>query len=226
MRLQMPFYVIDFDRTLGSVEANTKLLVRSVNDIVGDNLLVGEMQKTIVELSDAGLAFDAYGYLLSRTSADTVDKVMERFEMLGQQSIENLREKGVSEFLEWMRATERSYCIMSYGSPDWQTAKVRAAGLGDAPLIIVNSPDKVAIINSWQNSAGEYDVSVGFSRSRQFKQIVLIDDKAKAFANIDTTIRGYHVAKEPLLLSQQGQVSPDVVRVMQINEIIQYETKL
>ena len=220
MNHQAPLYVIDFDRTLGSVDGMTRLLCRVISDITDDEGLVRDLKSTLRAASESGLSFDAYGYLSSRVPKSTVAKIMERFVTFGAQDVEVLREEGATAFLDWIDRHGFTYCIMSYGAADWQTTKVRAAGFDDTKLLVVDSPDKVAVIRTWKNENGEYDV---LRSGRRFVEIVLIDDKAQAFNHIGESIRGYHVAKEPLLASQAGIVAPRVRRMLNIKEVIDAE---
>lgn len=219
------FYVIDFDRCLGNVDASFSLL----QSIIGEMGLVSadEFAKVRADTEARGESFTVFGYLKDYTTDEITQRVVDEFMRRGKDATSgSLLEAGAQEFVSWLDENHKHYGIMSYGDRIWQSTKIAASGLGKIACMIVDNPKKAGVITTWRNDVnGQYELPQVFG-GYTTNEIVLIDDKATAFDNLPEGTRGYWVVKDGHPLAFQNGAVPSVVtRVEQIDQIIDLEQK-
>lgn len=219
------FYVIDFDRCLGNVDASFSLL----QSIIGEMGLVSsdEFAKVRADTEARGESFTVFGYLKAYTTDQVTQQVVDEFIRRGKDAAsDSLLEAGAQEFINWLDKNHKYYGIMSYGDRIWQPTKIAASGLGKVACMIVDNPQKASVITTWRNKAnGQYELPQAFG-GYTTSEIILIDDKATAFDMLPEGTRGYWVVKDGHTLPfQQGIVPSVITRVEQINQIINLEQR-
>lgn len=193
MKIIDTFYAIDFDRTLGDVNANFELLA----DFLQEH---GVMDKEELaahrhEEEARGESFSVLGYLRAH-HAGTLDyeKFARGYQIVAAEHPGSLLIPGALEFLQWLEESARAYGVVSYGEPEWQALKIRAAGLAAIPSIIVETPKKSELFQTWLQPDGTFHLPSELARGNSelaAKNLVLIDDKLAAFENMPTGERGY-----------------------------------
>jgi len=219
------FYVLDFDRTLGSLTASTSLLLHVLSSYESD-AFVYQVKEQLQVSSDAGRSLDMNELLESTLPPNVVKTVLDEFVKTGLENA-NLCEPGVSKFLNWLQLEHLHFGIVSYGSHKWQLAKIQAAGLGHIPSYIIPTPQKAEVIAGWQTSDGtKFNIPRELTGAGMLTvdTVILVDDKAIAFDGLNSKARGYLVLPSSPLLSQRGDIPQNVQRVLRIDDIIMHES--
>ncbi len=220
------FYVLDFDRCLGDIESSFDLLKEVVQELSvgsGDSL-----QSAREHIESSGGSFSALKHLAELNPDMDLNVVGKLFLERAKLQKGNTLEPGAIELIEFLIATNRDFCIMSYGDKKWQMLKINAAGLGNVANIIVPSKHKSAYIAKWLNAKKQFIIPSDFFADNQPRiadEVVLIDDKIMAFDGLPASARGYLVqgrAKKHEK-SQLNRLLSSVKAVKTIDEIIKYE---
>jgi len=139
----------------------------------------------------------------------------------------SLLEPGAVEFLNFLRSSERDFCIMSYGEKSWQKLKIISTGIDDGPILIVSSHKKGSLIANWYDAPSrKYHIPKECfldNKPRTANEIVLIDDKIGAFDNLPDNARGYLVAGLTNRAKLVRQVPSRFKQVVHVDEIIAFE---
>lgn len=219
------FYALDFDRCLGDVEALSEFfnkIIVSMELVTADRLMAARRS---VELS--GGSFDMVQFLRDEIGEMATKRAIERF--CGTPSSESFLLPGAAELLAFLAQANLPHGIVTYGGERWQRAKIQRSGLWGVPTLVLDTPKKAETLLSWHDEESEWFVLPQEFADGRPNEIVLIDDKAKAFDGIDeqSNIRGYFVQSGELLLpSQEGSVPASVRPVQSLHEIVNYEQKL
>ncbi len=220
------FYVLDFDRCLGDIEASFEILKQVVQELAvgsGDSL-----QEVREGVESSGGSFSALKHLAELNPDMDLDAVGKLFVRRARLEKGRLLEPGAIELIEFLISTNRGFCIMSYGDEKWQMLKINASGLSDVANIIVPSRHKSAYIAKWLNDKKQFIIPSDFfadNQPRLAAEVVLIDDKIMAFDGLPVGARGYLVQSGPKKHdnSQVTRLLSSVKVVKKIDEIIKYE---
>jgi len=98
---------------------------------------------------------------------------------------------GAIELLSFLQQKTISYGILTYGQADWQRAKILATGSADLPVVITDRTDKGALIASWRQASGAYQLPPELD-GQFVKQIMLIDDKIYSFDGLPADALGLY----------------------------------
>jgi len=223
------FFVLDFDRCLGDYDANVKL----IKDIINELSIVDAktFQKDHDETKANGMTFRVLDYLKENDPDTNLDVIQNAYAKRAQATPGCLLESGANEFINFLRSANRNFCIMSYGDQSWQMTKITAAGFGDIIKIIVSNEHKSLHINEWFDEKSRCFVvpkecfSDGIAKRAH--EVVLIDDKVKAFKDLHPSARGYLLQSiSRIYASPQGKLPSSVKRVTRLDEIIEHESKI
>lgn len=223
------FWAIDFDRCIGNVDQLYGLLEAVVNEVTP--LDVARLEAARQEMEASGGSFNMLGYLRHVTKIDqaTYGRVAQSFLERARGMRHQLLEPGAEELFQYLETRAIPYAIISYGNPDWQRLKIRAAGCGEVPTHITSYPEKGILITDWHDELGGHFVVpasiVGSRTDLLVDEVVLVDDKARAFHGLPADARGYwvHSLSGELLPSQQGSVPEQVTTVRGLPSLIQAE---
>lgn len=218
------FYAIDFDRCLGSVDACFGLLQDVLHDY--KPVAVNEIEKAKEHVALTGETFLVFDYLKSIVPEEELEEIVREFTRRAQSVPGSLLEQGASEFIEWLKDTERAFGIITHGETKWQELKIVAAGLGDLPRLITTSNKKAEYIAKWQNDNKQFTVDSSLSGGLEIvaDRVVLADDRMVAFEGLPLEAKGYWVVREVEVKSfQAGQLADNVTRVDYVDGIIAYE---
>ncbi len=225
------FYVLDFDRCLGDIEASFDLL-KEVVEVLADNS--GQaLQAARHQVESSGGSFNALKHLAELNPDMDLTAVGDLFMRRASQKPGRLLEPGAVELIDFLISTNRDFCIMSYGDARWQILKINAAGLGEVSNVIVSSKMKSNYITQWQDSkSGEFIIPADFFANQQPRlahEVVLVDDKQLAFQDLASGARGYLVAgKQRTAANNRHSIAmPSSVKVVtRVDEIITQELLL
>lgn len=222
------FWAIDFDRCIGNVDRLYGLLEEVVAEIAPLNVTQLEAARKEVELS--GGSFDVLGYLrdIKKIDQATYEQVLRTFLERARSVRQQLLEPGAEVLFAYLEECNVPYAIVSYGNPLWQRLKIQAVGYGALPIYITDYPEKGKLIAGWHdNFSGRFTIPPDITGSDVLvvDNVVLVDDKAKAFDGLPLAARGYWVKPlfGELLRSQQGSVPEWVISVRGLEAIIELE---
>lgn len=195
------YWVIDFDRCLGNVD----VLFEHYLDVLCDHHRIDAESivtaRRKVEASKG--SFDVVSYLISNglLTDNELQLVGEGFIRRSAGDARVLM-PGAQEFLRYLKLCfEGRYGVVTFGNPYWQQLKISAAGLGGMPHMVVNSPQKASYIATWyDNQAERYILPKSLLNSHSgahqtIKEVVLVDDKPKAFDGLHAMTSGYLVTQ-------------------------------
>lgn len=223
------FFVLDFDRCLGNYDANVKLKMKVVDEL---SIIGGRAFRLAHdEIKANGISFRILDYLRENDPSVDIDVFQHTFIKYAQSNPGSLLEPGANEFMNFLRSTNYGFCFMSFGDKAWQTTKIIAAGFEDVAKIIVSNEYKGRNIAEWFSVRGGYFVIPGGcfldGVSRKAREIILLDDKVKAFNGLPDRARGYLLQDiSRIYLSPQGKIPSSVKRVTRLDEIIKHESRL
>lgn len=221
------FFVLDFDRCLGNFEANLEMKKKLVSELT---IMRGEdFQKAHDDFKADGSSFRVLKYLKENIPNFDENAFMGKYIEEASKKPINMLEPGAVEFIDFIRSTGHYHCIMTFGDKKWQTTKVKGAGLGDIITFVVPTEYKGKCIAEWFDEESDCFIVPGEcfndGQPRRHRQIVLIDDKLKAFDGLHPKAHGYLLQSiARIYVSPQGKVPKNVRRVTRLDEIISYES--
>jgi len=224
------FYVVDFDRCIGDIEASFNIVKEAAHElsIVDRDILLDMRKKTEAR----GETFITFDHIKNHNSSADFKAIEELYLKKAKNNSDNLLEPGARRFLDYLKKTKRHFCIMSYGDKRWQMVKIKGARIGNVPIVIVQSSNKCDYIKQWFNQFNKtYTIPGEFFSDNQAhvaEKIVLVDDKITAFKNIPEGTSGYLVigSSSAHTLSHLNEVPKSVKTVTRIDKIIEIEAKL
>lgn len=224
------FYVVDYDRCLGNAELLYGLLQDSVTAIRNDfDHAAMDAERHMVE--SRGDSFDVLRYVEQRLGDNAqYHGVLQVFIARGQSLPPGaLLEDGAITFIEYL-STRHPFGILTFGSTAWQLAKLQASLPHALPHIIMGHKHKIRYMKQWRDPQtglfvlpDEFWGATGYSHAAQ---LVLIDDKAAAFADIEDGMRGYWILHREVLPSQRGDVDGRVTKVTSFRQVIDHEATI
>lgn len=224
------FYVLDFDRCLGNIDASFYLL-EEVIDNQSLSVSKASLDAARKETESSGGSFDVFGYIKDKIPNFNINLIESDYINSAANRTNELLEPGARKFVDFLSSNKCYFCIMSYGDKDWQTLKIQAAGLGNIPIIIVPTKQKNDYINDWydENISKFVIPSAAFTDKKSLlaTEVVLVDDKKISFKDLNPKARGYWVSGSANPLADQSELPISVKSVSRIDEIIDLEfTKL
>ena len=223
------FFALDFDRCLGNYEANVRLIREVINEL---SAIDGQtFQSAHDETKASGVSFRVLDYLKETDPGIDLDIIQNIYIKRAQAAPGSLLESGANEFMDFLRLANHSFCIMSYGDKNWQTTKITAAGFGDVVKLIVSNEYKGRHIAEWfDEQSGHFIIPKECfldGISKMAREVVLIDDKVKAFNDLPAKARGYLLQDiSRIYASPQGRIPSSVKRVTRLDEIIEHESRI
>jgi len=207
--------VLDFDRTLGEVARCMDRLFVVAKQFGLDAEAIREAQaKTQAD----GGSFEPLSLVRTMLGDDAhYDAFMRQYKKLPGHPV---LYEDAARFLLTLESAHIPNTVATYGvSREWQEAKLIASGY-KGTYDILKTPDKAALIRSWQNEAGLFEFRDSETSGWIAVSVCLIDDKASAFANLPEGVRGYLVQRDRQQLeSQRGEVSERVERINSLAQL-------
>ncbi len=221
------YFVVDFDRCIGNIDASFNLLNEVAHElmIVNKELFIS-MRK---QAESEGKPFSAIEQLKKKYPSTNLDIIEKMYLKKASLLSSELLEPGARDFLDYLHFNKINFCIMSFGDERWQKVKIKGAGITKTPVIIVKRIDKSSHIREWLNpKSGKFLIPKKYfldNKSKVASEIVLIDDKVKAFENLPLNVRGYIVlgSSSTQTKLQIDGLPSSIKKVDLINEIIDQE---
>jgi hypothetical protein len=230
MQVSPVFYVVDYDRCLGNAERLYLLLQDSVM-AVSSNFDCAAMNAERDTVESKGGSFDELRYV-DKQLGDTAQyqAALRTFIARGQsQPPSALLEDGALAFIDYLSA-RHPFGILTFGSPAWQAAKLQASLPRSLPHIIMGHKHKIRYMKQWRDpQTGLFVLPDEFRRATGYShaaQLVLVDDKAAAFADIEDDMRGYWILHRQPLPSQKGDIDERVTKVVSFQQVIDHEATI
>lgn len=213
-------WLLDFDRCLGDVD-------ELVDDLFRVATAKSGQIKNWREAEDKyknGLLVDFLDHVREGAGKEGWQKLLDIFgERAEIDSGEGVRETGVSEFLNWLEERHEAFAILSYGQSDWQRAKIKRAGLSGLPYQIVSTPKKAKLIADWYDPGERVyirpDMKGDEGLGKKYDEVIIVDDKLRAFDGLPEACRAYLVNKSKLISGNTA-----IIRVDKISDITRHET--
>lgn len=218
------FYVLDFDRCIGSTDMFQVALEEAVGNVASIQPAVIHEARRKTEQS--GGSFDTARFIideLARTKSSVSWQVV-CDEMLRLARTRDMLEPYARELLQLLEARGESFGILTYGGQQWQRLKLASAGIGDVPYIITSQRSKGLVLASWQQDDGTFVIPGELAgRPLCAANLVLIDDKVVSFTDIPVGVRGIRIVwpGRPQLVSQGGSLPKNVVEVEGVHGAIE-----
>lgn len=221
------FFVVDFDRCLGSVDSSFNLMI----DIVTDLRIVDskELLEARHEAESKRISFSVFSYIKNVKTNVDFGVIEAEYIKRAKKNPMSLQEPGAGKFINYLINHGEYFCIMSYGDPHWQAVKISAAGFSDIPLSLVDTKYKTNHILKWYDDNSEVFTVPADNfvdkTTRSTREIILIDDKQSAFKDLPKGVRGYWVQNHsgPTAF-WSGEKHELIQTVSSIDEIIDLES--
>jgi hypothetical protein len=189
------------------------------------------LQLAYEESATSGKSFSALEHIYSHNPTVDFDAVENEYIDKARKLTDHLVEPGAKDFIDFLKSTNRDFCIMSYGEKRWQNLKIMASGFGNNQRLVVPSSQKSLYISQWADSnGGPFIIPKEFfsdTKPRMAREVVLIDDKLAAFDGLPINSRGYLVQQatsKDTSINLNYKLSLSVKCVSSLDEIIHKET--
>lgn len=229
MQIIDTFFALDFDRCLGDYEASvdlTKQLIDEITSLDGRTFRKLHDQSTAIKKT-----FHVMEYLRENEPDIDLNAFHAAYVERARKDSSALLEPWADEFLKFLNEAGHHHCIVSYGDKGWQIAKINGAGLDNVVKVIVTNEFKGQYIAEWfDETSGHFIVPAECfvdGTAKKAREVVLMDDKAKAFKGLHRKARGYLLQDiSRLYASPKLKVPSSVKRVNRLDQIIEHESKL
>lgn len=214
------FQVIDFDRTLFDTSKFAKLVTQEV-DVIQPGL-GAKLDEQFEIMYKRRETFFLFHYLRSEIGNERLEALAAH--IVDKVGVDALLMPGAREriaFAERIATQRPGWGILTYGDAEDQHMKLRLAGFGEAPTILLETPNKSEAIATWKNDDGTFTLPKEFGGAT-VTDITLEDDKLRAFYDIPAGVTGVWMknAQNELV---EGEVVPEgVVGVYSLLESIEY----
>ncbi len=194
------FYIVDFDRCLGRTDAFQALLEKVLEDWPVVDLAMVRYAHT--EVKKTGGSFDNAHFIRHSLNDRRLDGdgIWQHIETKYAEaaSQQDMFEPHAQELLHRLNARNDRYGILTFGGEQWQALKIKVAGLGHVPHMIVSNKAKGRLIAGWQQSDDTFIIPAPLAgdHSVRAKRIVLIDDKPLSFEGIPPEVMGICVGPQ------------------------------
>lgn len=205
------FQLIDFDRTLFDTAAFATALTDEINR---QDPGLGTVY--IEAMNDAYLREETF-FLLRYLREQKGDEWLEALvnSVITAHGADSFCLPGVNErlmFAHSLSDLRPSWGILTYGDAIDQYMKLRIVGLEGAAVYITDTPDKAALIRSWQTADGTYVLPEAFGGA-EVDELTLEDDKLRAFHSLPENVTGIWLTQDETeaarsTAQQLGDVTP------------------
>ncbi len=204
--------IIDFDRTLGDVDASMKRFYNAA-EFVGVNAAHVKSAQTKTE-ADGG-TFEPLSFVKDQLDEEGYAAFKNHFITADGPSIMYPESQ---PFLDMLTEKNMPFVVRTWGvSAEWQHLKIAAAGYTGA-YEVMDKKDKGAEIESWRQETADGNSIIVVPDHPSSPELitadsaVLIDDKASSFKSLNRKDTGFWIVPKDgeLLKSQQGDVPANV----------------
>jgi len=214
------FYLLDLDRTILDTEKASALLI----DLVAKESpkLAASLRIQVDVYNQHGTPFAIRDVIAEQVGEETAARLEEVF--IDESQRQYLLLEGAEDLFAYTdNAPERSFGILTYGSPKGQMMKLKATKLDTLPLMITQQKHKGELIMSWKVPDG-YQLPSEYG-GQLVDQVVLVDDRIFSFEGLPNDVRGYWVTDDLSLLDTVEHAA-NVKPVYSLQEVIDNEQRL
>jgi len=186
------FYALDFDRCLGDTDKLMSMFEVSSAEL--SHVSRNDLRQAREAEEAKGLSFDAVAYVRQVIGEDYqhFDKLIEYF--CQQARLNDMLMAGARRLLSGLVARGDNFGIVTYGSQDWQSIKIKASNLESYPVFITENRLKGQVIAGWQDSDEGIALPHELAKDSGFiDTLTLIDDKPISFADLPEWADGIYV---------------------------------
>ena len=207
--------VLDLDRTLLQDNAASAVLIQASKEVGVDP---SGWQQAEAATVAAGKSFLPFGYLAAMYPAPVLDALKQHFLVLATQA--KLLYDDAWPLLTALDDRHIPTMILTYGENDFQRLKLEATQLHKYEYIISDIPHKGGLIAEWRR--GEGYLPPGWPDGSEARHVLLVDDKAIAFAGLPDDCRGAWLQRpdEPMLPSQLGEIPSTVTDIASLGDCL------
>lgn len=186
------FWLLDLDRTLLDLDVLVQLLYEVLDE--SGVMPSHELHRKQTEIEESGGSFSPVAAIIEYGGEALWQAV--QLQLIERADKDLLRLSGATQLLHALDAHRRDYAIMTYGVPAWQTLKLQLAGFDTIPYIIIDTPQKGQLIDSWRDDNDCFVLPKALGSASKVvcvETLALVDDKQLAFNGLPTQVRGYWV---------------------------------
>ena len=197
-------YLIDADRCTLNTEKVLPNYIAAIRDVseryrMGD--IVSELEYVKEKIESTGGSFDLIGALRGILDDKGFSGVLPEINSVYAALVRDNDEllfQGAIETLHYLDDQQRYKGIITYGGAEWQNVKISNTDLRQWRVTVVGSPRKSDMIASWKQSDGRFLIPAGLVAPEPVLtwEVVLVDDKPKAFEGMVDGMRGYLVVRD------------------------------
>jgi hypothetical protein len=219
-------WLLDYDRTLGNPEVAIAGLKRACQRLeVTDIKALDEAYSTSERIRKS---FDVVEYLVGTEKLTEGDVSQVMGEVVSQQTPDILypdakRFLRKFELLARVDGPARQPVILTQGNRQWQTTKLKLAGLeGRYPYSITDRGDKGVIVAQSRNDISEeYQLQTDNGGLLVARKVILVDDKEQCLMELPDDCDGIHVARDRARTeSELHELPSNVTRVDDLAGIV------
>ena len=219
------FQCIDFDRTLFDTPRFVKALTDEVDRVHPG--MGAELDKKFESAYKAERTFFLMRHLRSTLGSEAVMQLVEA--LIKRHKGDRFLLPGALERIQLADeiSTQRpAWGLLTYGDIADQKLKIAIAGLNQAPLHMTDTPHKAAVIASWQQPDGTFQLPSELG-SQIVTQVTLEDDKLRAFKDLPKGVVGVWVHPgeqrgEYQEVATQGGIITEAPSVAESGELLRH----
>lgn len=207
--------VIDFDRTLGNVDAAVERLYNAAELCDID---VNHIREERIRFENDGGSFDPLQYIQSQLDQKSLEHF---FEVYTAFEMPEIMYPDARDFLKKLDDTEIYYIVLTYGTnPTWQLLKVRTSGY-TGPVSVVHQTDKGKAIIEHREESGVYRF-IDSTNNIEFiaNTVCLIDDKEIAFKTLPSDCTGFLIHRDGTKLKNPQAVLPEHITTISTLDLL------
>lgn len=204
------FHIIDLDRTL----LDTSKLAERLRAIVAKNNadLALAIEREVEKYAQLTNSFFMFEYIAINAGHDALESYVE--ELNATTDVEDLLLPGAVNRMEFATSQPNwEMGILTYGSPHDQEIKLKLVGLDTKHRIITSTPKKGAIIASWKQPDGTYQLPDAFG-GHTVDVLTFDDDKLVAFEDLPEDVLGQWITKSSMDSTFESDDLPGNVRAI------------
>ncbi len=213
--------VLDFDRMLSDNAEYMKRLYRVAET---EGVDVAHIDAARQATEDDGKTFEPLSFLKDSLTTEGYDRLCYSF----TNAEGDILYPDARRFLGRLQHADVPHIIMTYGPNfEWQKLKLAASGY-PMGFVLTDTPHKSLALMSLRtpssSDTGTFDMYLATPGRAKYaaQTLTFIDDKAKAFDGFPDTAayKGFWLQRGPLLLSQMGEVPPNVTIIHSLDDLV------
>lgn len=202
-------WLLDFDRTISSVDVVSRMVAHVCNGL--------GLDYSLLEREHARAEARGESFVVTQLVKELWPESYEEFKSQLHQ-VDHLDSvfPDADRFLNFLERCRERFVIITFGDREWQMIKLQLSGLVGKSHIICASPRKADLIVGWRNG-DRFTLPLEGDASIEANQLTLVDDKAVAFSGLPDQVQGYCIDRRHIV--QPGDVPNRVPIVSTFDDI-------